>query len=140
MAVTLIYGDLAPRSVNADPQGDNLWLNSADLRSATGWELKPEGVCKGDVCVPIPPTRSVEFVRDGGNSFNLAAFGRLMGQPVLHDDKNAVWMFGESAESRDNTLASLEAPDFGLPDLDGRMHRLSDYRGKKVLLAAWASW
>jgi peroxiredoxin len=37
-------------------------------------------------------------------------------------------------------MASLQAPDFGLPDLDGRRHRLSDYRGKKVLLAAWASW
>jgi hypothetical protein len=27
-----------------------------------------------------------------------------------------------------------------LPDLDGNLHRLSDYRGKKVLLSAWASW
>ena len=37
-------------------------------------------------------------------------------------------------------LRSGEAPDFALPDLSGRMHRLSDYRGKKVLLYAWASW
>ncbi|TAK76433.1 MAG: redoxin domain-containing protein [Dehalococcoidia bacterium] len=34
----------------------------------------------------------------------------------------------------------LDAPDFELPDLDGRMHRLSDRRGKKVVLALWASW
>jgi peroxiredoxin len=37
-------------------------------------------------------------------------------------------------------LASLEAPDFALPDWQGRPHRLSHYRGRKVLLATWASW
>ena len=33
-----------------------------------------------------------------------------------------------------------EAPDFTLPDLEGRQHSLSDYRGRKVFLASWASW
>ena len=33
-----------------------------------------------------------------------------------------------------------EAPDFSLPDLDGKMHRLSDYRGKVVFLNFWATW
>jgi peroxiredoxin len=37
-------------------------------------------------------------------------------------------------------MATLEAPDFTLPDLAGRMHTLSDHRGKKVLLIAYASW
>ena len=27
-----------------------------------------------------------------------------------------------------------EAPDFTLPDQNGTMHKLSDYRGKKVIL------
>ena len=75
-----------------------------------------------------------------GENFNLAALARHLGQPVVHDDKNGVWYFGEAAATRRATLASLEAPDFELPDLDGKLHRLSDYRGKKVLLAAWASW
>jgi peroxiredoxin len=33
-----------------------------------------------------------------------------------------------------------EAPDFTLPDLDGSTHRLSDYRGKVVLLNLWTTW
>ena len=37
-------------------------------------------------------------------------------------------------------LTSLDAPDFSLPDLDGKMHSLSEHRGKKVLLVSWASW
>ena len=32
------------------------------------------------------------------------------------------------------------APDFALPDLSGRSIRLSDYRGKVVLLNFWATW
>lgn len=31
-------------------------------------------------------------------------------------------------------------PDFLLPKLDGEFGRLSDYRGKKVLLIHFASW
>jgi len=44
------------------------------------------------------------------------------------------------ADEIGNRLRSLEAPDFTLPDLDGKLHSLSDYRGKKVLLMSWASW
>ena len=32
------------------------------------------------------------------------------------------------------------APEFSLPDLDGRQVRLSDLRGKVVLLFYWATW
>jgi peroxiredoxin len=34
----------------------------------------------------------------------------------------------------------LEAPDFTLPDIDGQLHSLSDFLGKKVFLVTWASW
>jgi len=32
------------------------------------------------------------------------------------------------------------APDFTLPDLNGKPRRLSDFQGKKTLLYLWASW
>jgi cytochrome oxidase Cu insertion factor (SCO1/SenC/PrrC family) len=32
------------------------------------------------------------------------------------------------------------APEFSLPDLDGRPVKLSDLRGKVVLLFYWATW
>jgi hypothetical protein len=140
MATEIIYAERVSEIGGAKAEGDDLWLTNADLASASGWELKPEGACRGDVCIPLPPARAPEFVRDDGREFNLAAFARHLGQPVVHDDKNDVWYFGEAAATRRATLATLEAPDFELPDLDGKLHRLSDYRGKKVLLAAWASW
>ena len=140
IATDIIYGGRVSEIDGAKADGDNLWLSDADLKRASGWELKPEGACMGDVCIPIPPTRASEFVRDNRSSFNLAALARYLGQPAVHDDKNRAWYFGEAAATRRASLASLQAPDFELPDLDGKMHRLSDYRGKKVLLAAWASW
>ena len=140
MPIDIIYKDRVSEIGAAKPEGDSLWLSNEDLTRASGWQLKPEGACIGDVCVPIPPARAAEFVRDDGGTFNLATLARHLGEPVVHDDVNGVWYFGEGAATRRATLASLQAPDFELPDLDGKTHRLSDYRGKKVLLAAWASW
>ena len=36
--------------------------------------------------------------------------------------------------------ATASSGDFTLPDLDGRPHSLSDYRGKWVLVNYWATW
>ena len=35
---------------------------------------------------------------------------------------------------------AMVAPDFALKDLDGNTHKLSDYRGKVVVLNFWATW
>ncbi|QIN80624.1 redoxin domain-containing protein [Rubrobacter marinus] len=71
---------------------------------------------------------------------DLTAFARRFDRPVVRDEEHSVWAFGESASARKDDLLSLQAPDFALPDLDGNMHSLSDYRGKKVFLYALASW
>jgi hypothetical protein len=136
MAATVLYRDKVSQIAEASAEGDHLWVPVADLERASGWQLKPEGACKGEACVPVP--------RDGswlhGNRFDLAALARHVGEPVVHDDDGRVWLFAEPADIKRSRLQSGEAPDFALPDLSGRVHRLSDYRGKKVLLYAWASW
>jgi len=140
MSATIIYDDrTAIVAASATAEGDNLWLSTADLTRTTGWELKPQGACLEDRCVPIPVGRTAEFQRPG-NLFNLAALARQIGQPLVHDDRHAVWAFAPAPDSIGGRLRSLEAPDFTLPDLDGTMHSLSDYRGRKVLLMSWASW
>lgn len=126
------------RCASARVDGDGLWLSSGDLAAVTGWTLKPEGLCRGEICVPVPPSRATELV--DGAEVNVAAFWRYMGQPVIHDDAGELWVLGTGADRRAEQLRSLEAPDFTLPDLDGRMHALSRYRGRKVMLVSWASW
>jgi len=69
----------------------------------------------------------------------LTGFARLMSQPVAHDATYSAWYFGSRSDQR-RQLASLDAPDFTLPDIDGKLHSLSDFQGKKVFLVTWASW
>ena len=126
-----------PASATSGEPG-SAWIPLESLEAATGWVLKPEGACLGERCVPIPAGREAEFVRDG--RFNIAAFAEHLSQPILRDATHEVIAIGESAEGRAGKLRSLQAPDFTLPDLEGRLHSLSDYRGKKVFLASWASW
>ena len=140
MSVTIIYENRVPLDLaSATAEGDNLWLTTSDLVDATGWELKPQGACLGDRCVPIPSKRVAEFQRSD-DGFNLAALARHIGQPYVANERHSVWSFASAPEGIGAKLRSLEAPDFTLPDLDGRMHSLSDYRGRKVLLMSWASW
>ena len=137
MPITLL-SERGRADVEGRAVGDDLWLSSGDLEQALGWTLKPEGLCQGDVCVPVPPARAAEFV--SGRDVNVAAFWRHLAKPVVRADDGGHWYFGEGAAERRRQLESLEAPDFTLPDLDGRLHSLSDHRGKKVFLATWASW
>jgi hypothetical protein len=135
--VDVICGERVTAGV-AVQAGGGLWLSAHDLLRTSGWEFKPEGFCKGAVCMPVPPDRRADFV--SGDSYNLAALAELNHQPALHDGESGVWCIGEAAENRRRALASLQAPDFTLPDLAGVPHSLSDYRGKKILLVSWASW
>ncbi len=138
MTIDIIYGERATTGVDADATSGGLWLSGDDLKRVSGWEFKPQGFCKGDVCVPTPAARKSEFV--DRNRFNLAALANLLGQPVVPDEQHHAWCIGEAASERKRMLTSLDAPDFTLPDLDGKMHSLSDYRGKKVFVVSWASW
>lgn len=123
---------------DAEVAGDDLWLRAGDAEAATGWAPTPEGLCKGEMCVPLPAGRERELVR--GDRVNVAALWRYLGHPVARSETGSAWVLGTAARDRSAALTSLEAPDFTLPDPAGRLHSLSDFRGRKVLLVTWASW
>ena len=140
---TVIYGETTTEVGRGPAEGDeDLWLTLPDLTAATGWEIKPEGVCRDELCVPLPADREQSILREDGSGtwFNLGEFARFIDQPLAHDGGAEVWYFGAPSRERSDALRLLLAPDFELPDFEGQTHRLSDLRGKKVLLALWASW
>jgi hypothetical protein len=130
---TVIVNDRPVRVRRAD-RAEGLWVSAADAERLSGWEVGPEGACQGARCVPLAPG----LAEDGW--LDLAGLARHLGQPVVHDRRHEVWVIGDAAEDLGDRLRSLEAPDWELPDLEGRRHSLAGLRGRKVFLVAWASW
>ena len=146
LRTTMIYDDTATDLSAAREDANQLWITTADLKKATRFEVKPQGVCRDELCFPLPKARHDAFIhKEAGHPgpsqtwFNMTAFADLVHQPVAHDAALATWYFGLRSDQRQH-LTSLQAPDFTLPDLHGKQHRLSDFRGKKILLVTWASW
>lgn len=108
-------------------------LSPAALEAALGWQVTPEGLCGHGMCLPLP-----EDPAPGG--IDLAALADLLDRPLALDAAEGVACLGAPAGERAARLAALEAPDFALPDLEGRTHSLSEQRGRKVLVVAWGSW
>jgi AhpC/TSA family len=138
---TIVYDDVASDITSGGEDADQLWITTADLKRATRFEVKSQGVCRDELCFPLPKSKQQSFLREesGTRWFNLTAFAQLVHQPVAHDAALSTWYFGLRSDQRQG-LSSLQAPDFTLPDLHGKPHRLSDFHGKKILLVTWASW
>lgn len=113
---------------------DGLVVGAADALRATGWDLKPEGMCREEACVPLPASAR------RGAEVDLEAFWRLKGGAVARDRAGTAWALTAGADERRAALEGLAAPDFTLPGLDGVPRTLSDLHGKKVLLVTWGSW
>jgi hypothetical protein len=137
-AATVLYDDKAVtlRAIGRDPKQpkDALWVRKRDLPAINEFELKPQGACRADLCVPI----AKEMLR--GDYFDLTAFARKIGQSVVADVDAQVWSFGEIQSLRGSFLEGRMAPDFVVPDRAGSPVHLSRLRGKKVLVVTWASW
>ncbi len=102
-------------------------ISAEDFASGTGWDIKPEGACKGEVCVPLP------------EGFSAAHAADRLGMAVVRNDASGLVAFGpESLNGR--ALVTAQAPEVVLPDLDGNEFRLSSLRGKKVVVVAWAPY
>ena len=115
---------------------DRLDIDAAAFELATGWKIKPEGACKGDVCVPLD--------RTAGAGFNLVATAERLGMAIVADtdtDTDAgLWSIGP-ASLGGRSLTTAEAPELTLPDvLSGEDVTLSSFRGQKVVLASWAPY
>ena len=98
----------------------------AELERRTGWAIKPEGACRGDVCVPLPAP------------FDVRDLAQRLGMALVRDPRHRLWALGP--ESGGKALVSAQLPDIVLPDRDGRDFALRSLRGTKVFMIAWASW
>ena len=132
---TILYDSRAVALARVDVDANGaLWVQKKDLPRINGFEIKPQGACRADICIPIPRG----MMR--GDTFNLTAFAQRVGQKFIADPTARVWSFGEIPVMQGAYVESRIAPDVEVPDRKGRPVRLSQFRGKKVLLVTWASW
>ena len=131
-AATVLFGENAVTLDKVRVDDQNLWVQKHDLPRINEFEVKPQGACRADVCMPLSKNLK------NGEWFNLSGFARKIGETVVADQN--VWSFGEIPVLRGGFYNSRVAPDFAVPDRKGRAVHLSDFRGKKTLVITWASW
>ncbi len=106
----------------------SLDVAAEEFEAGTGWTIKPEGACKGEVCVPL-----------GGGDFDLVNVADRLGMALVADEPRGRWALGPESIG-DRALTTAEAPELVLDDLDGNEFRLSSLRGQKVLIVSWAPY
>jgi hypothetical protein len=109
---------------------DRLLVEPAEIEHRTGWSVQPQGICKGERCIP--------FSAEPDGRLDITRLADRLGMPLVHDEGSGLWALGP--ESGGPALASSTAPDLELPDVHGNPFALRSLHGSKVLLLAWASW
>jgi len=99
-----------------------------ELLAHTGWELKPEGLCKADRCVPT-----------GGASLTPELLSEKLGMALVTDEESGVSALGPES-GLGGVLLDARMPDLELPDRHGRPFSLRSLRGTRFVMVAWASW
>ena len=123
-------------AVELSEQSGKVSVSNSALEQATGWSLKPEGLCRDQVCVPVLNVTALSQA----DQVDLSEFARLVQQNIVIDAQRKVVALGEQAQVRGTEMATLDAPDFTLPDIHGQQVSFSDYNRRKRLLLAWSSW
>jgi hypothetical protein len=106
---------------------DSPRIDPAELAARTGWEIRPEGACKADRCVPLP---------DG--ALEAETLAERLGMALVADEEHGLWALGP--ESGGRALLSADLPELELPDRNGRPFSLRSLRGTRFVMVAWASW
>ena len=105
------------------------------LEARTGWSMKPEGACKGDVCVVL-----AEGVVTGGR-VDVPRLAERLGMPIVVDDEHGLVALGPDTAVSGRALATAALPPIVLPDVrTGEPFDVGSLRGQKVVILAWASW
>jgi len=96
-------------------------------RIDSGWKARFKGKTEGHL---VPSRNTIGWVL-----FITAAAVALVAAPYLSRRLGLV-----ADISKPDKMKGKPAPDFALESLDGKVIRLSDFRGKAVLLNFWATW
>ncbi len=134
MQVAVITDEV--RTMEASIRDGRVLVEPAALQVGLGWTLKPEGLCRGDVCVPVRDPAALHIE----GRLDIEAVAGALGRQVVVDAEAGLVAMALSGEQRRAALDGLRAPAFTLADLDGADHHLDEWQGRKKLLVAFSTW
>jgi hypothetical protein len=135
-----VLADGAPggvASVDAEVTDGRVLVGAAELPEVLGWTLKPEGLCRDEVCVPVWDRALVEV---GDGRVDLVGVAAALDRPALVDETSGVVALGAPRADRRAALRGRRVPDIELPDLEGNPQRLEQFFDRRMTLVAFASW
>jgi hypothetical protein len=135
MSHITLLGPSGETEVEGSFDGDTALVAAGDLERATGWERKPEGLCRDDVCIPVRDARV-----DEGDDLSLNAVATLLRAPFVAEPGASVVSLGEAGVLPTDRSGPMYAPDFTLESFAGGEVTFSSIGAKKKLLVTWASW
>ena len=133
-AATVLWEGDAHEVAGEGPVGS---ASVEELARISGWHLRAEGLCSGEVCVPV---RGGPIVEPSPGRVDLAAVAARLDRPVVVDEVARVTAVGAARADRRRALVERRAPSFELPGLDGRTHSLDELRGRVTVLVTFSSW
>lgn len=137
----ILANDKTTKVTARQTKSDDLWVKTAELKAATGFDLKKSGACFDplNICIPLLEDG---FIQEeiGQQWFNVSKLSSKLEQACVANEDKAVWSLGLIPEARKAMLKSSTAPDFEIEDINGETIRLSNFKGKKVLIVTWATW
>lgn len=111
----------------------SLRVSATDFASTTGWDAKPEGMCRGEVCVPAPGALD-------GNTVDVETASARLGMPIVHDAAHGVWSLGPATATGRTLSSAIARFPSSLIDAMGRGFDFASLRGRRIIMIAWASW
>lgn len=119
-------------------RADGAYVDAADLAAATGWTLKPEGLCRDETCVPLFGRRVTR--PEDESRIDLTEWADAVGLLLALDADEGVAAITDSAEEHRKRVEAGKAPSLPLQDVDGNPLSFEDFSGHKRVLVTWASW
>lgn len=138
--LTILANDKTTKVAAFSDRENELWIRKKDLKAATGFELKASGACYDPLHICFPLEEGFTQIQSGDTWLHMSKLSQKLGQACVANEDHTVWSLGLIPEARQAMLDSAIAPDFEMEDINGVPIRLSDFRGKKVLLVTWATW
>ena len=116
LELTVLCDD-GTRQVSAHVELGHVLVDETDLPAAIGWTLKPEGLCRADVCVPVRDPNRMRV----GHRLDLGEVVAALDRPWVADLDAGIAALGAARSERRRRDTRSRAPDLRVAR-SGRSH------------------